>query len=115
MAKTFVDAMPNGVDAPGRLRNVIDDPFAVRWNRETTAGEILLSYDPTPGSWMYEWDNDRAEDAKFAMNLGFVYRHHPTTMDAHIGFLANRNFFLPSLLQHQHKTYGKYIQEWFPK
>ena len=91
--KPLVDAMPNGVDAPGRLRNVIDDPFAVRWNRETTAGEILLSYDPTPGSWMYEWDNDRAEDAKFAMNLGFVYRHHPTTMDAHIGFLANRNFF----------------------
>ena len=42
---------------------------------------------------MYQWDNDRAEDAKFAMNLGFVYRHHPTSMDAHIGFLANRQFF----------------------
>ena len=27
------------------------------------------------------------------MNLGFVYRHHPTAMDAHIGFLANRQFF----------------------
>ncbi|MEZ4796207.1 MAG: glycoside hydrolase family 2 TIM barrel-domain containing protein [Flavobacteriaceae bacterium] len=91
--KPLVDPMPNGVDAPGRLRNVIDDPFAVRWNRETTAGEILISYDPTPGTWMYEWDNDRAEDAKFAMNLGFVYRHLPTTMDAHIGFNANRTFF----------------------
>jgi hypothetical protein len=22
---------------------------------------------------MYEWDNDFAEDAKFAMNLGFVF------------------------------------------
>ena len=42
---------------------------------------------------MYEWDNDRAEDAKFAMNFGFVYRHLPTTMDAAIGFLANRTFF----------------------
>jgi hypothetical protein len=42
---------------------------------------------------MYEWDNDRAEDAKFAMSAGFVYRHHPTTQDAHIGFLANRQFF----------------------
>ena len=91
--KPLVAPMPNGVAAPGRLRNVIDDPFAVRWNRETTAGEILFTYDPTPGSWMYEWDNDRAEDAKFAMNLGFVYRHLPTTMDAHIGFLANRSFF----------------------
>jgi len=91
--KPIVDAMPEGIDGTGRLRNVIDDPFAVRANRETTAGELLLTYDPTPGTWMYEWDNDRAEDAKFAMNLGFIYRHHPTAQDAHIGFLANRTFF----------------------
>ncbi len=91
--KPLVDAMPNDVQGPGRLRNIIDDPFSVRANRETTAGEILFTYDPTPGTWMYEWDNDRSEDAKFAMNLGFVYRHLPTTMDAHIGFLADRTFF----------------------
>ncbi|RKN77841.1 glycoside hydrolase family 2 TIM barrel-domain containing protein [Ulvibacterium marinum] len=91
--KPLVDAIPQDVQAPGRLRNIIDDPFAVRWNRETTAGEILFTYDPTPGTWMYEWDNDRSEDAKFAMNLGFVYRHLPTTMDAHIGFLADRTIF----------------------
>jgi hypothetical protein len=91
--KPLVAAMPNDVNAPGRLRNVIDDPFAVRGNRETTAGEMLITYDPTPGTWMYDWDNDRVEDAKFAMNLGFVYRHLPTTQDAHIGFLANRSFF----------------------
>ena len=91
--KPLVDPMPNDVGAAGRLRNVIDDPFAVRGNRETTAGEMLITFDPTPGTWMYEWDNDRAEDAKFAMNLGFVYRHFPTQQDAHIGFLANRQFF----------------------
>jgi Glycosyl hydrolases family 2, TIM barrel domain len=92
--KPLVDPMPNGVDAPGRLRNVIDDPFAVRnGNRETTSGELLFTFDPTPGTWMYQWDNDRAEDAKFAMNLGFVYQHFPTTMDAHIGFQADRTFF----------------------
>ncbi len=91
--KPLVDAIPQDVQAPGRLRNIIDDPFAVRWNRETTAGEILFTYDPTPGTWMYEWDNDRSEDAEFAMNLGFVYRHHPTAMDAHIGFLADRTIF----------------------
>lgn len=91
--KPLVDAIPNDVNAPGRLRNFIDDPFAVRWNRETTAGEILFTFDPTPGTWMYEWDNDRSEDAEFAMNLGFVYRHLPTSMDAHIGFLADRSFF----------------------
>jgi hypothetical protein len=67
-------------------RKNIQDPFAVRGNRETVAGEVLLSYDPTPATWMYEWDNDFAEDAKFAMNLGFVFRHQPTTQDAAIGF-----------------------------
>jgi len=89
----LVDPMPNNGDAPGRLRNFIDDPFAVRANRETTAGEILFTYDPTPGTYMYEWDNNKAEDAEFAMSAGFVYRHLPTTMDAHIGFLATRQFF----------------------
>jgi hypothetical protein len=91
--KPLVDPIPNDVNAPGRLRNFIDDPFAVRGNRETTAGEILFTYDPTPGTWMYQWDNDRSEDAKFAMNLGFVYRYLPTTMDAAIGFLDTREFF----------------------
>ncbi|WP_461597725.1 glycoside hydrolase family 2 TIM barrel-domain containing protein [Winogradskyella sp.] len=92
--KPLVDPMPNGVPAPGRLRNVIDDPFAVRGgNRETTAGEILFTFDPTPGTWMYEWNNDREEDAKFAVSAGFVYRYLPTAQDAHIGFLANRTFF----------------------
>ena len=91
--KPIVAAMPNDVDAPGRLRNVMDDPFAVRANRETTAGEILFTFGPTPGTWMYEWDNERAEDAKFAMNLGFVYRHHPTAQDAAIGISPNRTAF----------------------
>ncbi|MDC1516005.1 glycosidase [Polaribacter sp.] len=91
--KPLVAAMPNGIDSPGRLRNIQADPFVVRGNRETTAGEILFTYDPTPGTWMYEWDNDRAEDANFAMNLGFVYRHLPTTQDAAIGFFSNRSIF----------------------
>ena len=91
--KPLVEAMPNGVDAPGRLRNILDDPFIVRGNRETLGGELLLTYDPTPGTWMYEWNNDMVEDAKFAISTGFVYRHLPTTMDAAIGFLSNRSSF----------------------
>lgn len=75
--------------APARPRNILDDPFSVRSNRETVAGELLLTYDPTPGTWMYEWDNDRSEDAKFAMSADFVYRHLPTTQDAAIGILGN--------------------------
>jgi len=91
--KPIVDAMPNDVEGPGRLRNIQDDPFAVRINRETVAGELLLTFDPTPATWYYEWDNDMAEDAKFAFNLGFVYRHLPTTQDAAIGFLRDRTAF----------------------
>ncbi|MCB0518477.1 MAG: glycosidase [Lewinellaceae bacterium] len=91
--KPLVDPIPNDIQSPGRLRNIQDDPFAVRGNRETVAGELLLTFDPTPGTWMYEWDNDRAEDAKFAMSAGFVYRHLPTTQDAAIGFLGNRTSF----------------------
>jgi hypothetical protein len=91
--KPIVGPMPNDVQGPGRLRNILDDPFVVRANRETVAGEILFTIDPTPGTWMYQWDNDRAEDAKLAASFGFVFRHHPTTMDAAIGFLGNRTLF----------------------
>jgi len=61
----------------------------VRSKREQVAGEILFTYDPTPGTWMYDWDSDRTEDAGFALSLGFVYRHLPTTMDASIGILPD--------------------------
>jgi len=91
--KPLVEAMPNGVGAPGRLRNVLDDPFFVRANRETLGGELLITYDPTPATWMYEWNNDMVEDAKFAFSTGFVFRKLPTTMDAAIGFLSNRTAF----------------------
>ena len=87
--KPIVSAMPNDVQAPGRLRNIQDDPFAVRGNRETVGGELLLTYDPTPATWMYEWDNDMTEDAKFAVSTGFVFRHLPTTQDAAVGILAD--------------------------
>ena len=92
--KPIVGPIPNDVQPPGRLRNIQDDPFAVRTgSRETVGGELLLTFDPTPATWMYEWDNDRAEDAPFAMSAGFVFRHHPTAMDAAIGFLSDRTPF----------------------
>ncbi len=87
--KPIEGPIPNGVPAPGRPRNILDDPFVVRANREQTAGEILFTYDPTPGTWMYNWDSDRTEDAGIAVSLGFVYRHLPTTQDAAIGILPD--------------------------
>ncbi len=84
--KPLVDPMPGNVGGPARLRNILVDPFVVRSNRETVGGELLLTFDPTPGTWMYEWDNDRAEDASFAASVGFVYRHLPTSQDAAVIF-----------------------------
>jgi hypothetical protein len=91
--KPIEGPIPSDVFAPGRPRNILDDPFSVRSNRETIGGELLLTYDPTPATWMYEWDNDRQEDAKFAISADFVYRHLPTVQDAAIGVFANRNLF----------------------
>ena len=68
-------------------RNVLDDPFAVLWNREMVAAELLLTYDRTPASWMWAWDNDMRENATLAWSLGFIFRHLPTTKDASI-FIA---------------------------
>lgn len=87
--KPIEGPMPGDVAAPGRPRNILEDPFVVRGNREQVAGELLLTYDPTPGTWMYNWDTDRSEDAKFAVSAGVVYRHLPTTQDAAIGILPD--------------------------
>jgi len=75
-------------------RVITTDPFAVRSNRETTAGELLIAYDPTPATWMWEWNNDEMEDAPFAASADFIYRHLPTTQDATIGFTADRAMFV---------------------
>ena len=84
--KPLVNPIPGDVGGTARPRNILDDPFVVRSNRETVAGELLLTFDPTPGTWMYEWDNDRAEDSRFSASVGFVYRHLPTTQDAAVIF-----------------------------
>ena len=87
--KPIEGPIPSWVQSPARPRNILEDPFSVRSNRETIAGELLFTYDPTPATWMYEWDNDRSEDASFAISSGIVYRHLPTTQDAAIGILSN--------------------------
>lgn len=87
--KPIEGPIPAGVPAPGRPRNILDDPFVVRSNREQVSGELLFTYDPTPGTWMYDWDSDKAEDAHLAISAGIVFRHLPTTQDAAIGILPD--------------------------
>jgi hypothetical protein len=78
--KPIVGPGPSNSGLPAR--NVLDDPFAVRGNRETIAIELLIAYDPTPGTWLWEWNNLAKEDAPIAASLDFWYRHQPTTTDA---------------------------------
>jgi hypothetical protein len=87
--KPIIDAIPEDAPAPARLRNVLDDPFAVLGNQETVAGELLFTYDPTPATWMYLWDADRVEDAPLAASFGIVYRSQRAARDASIGILAD--------------------------
>lgn len=87
--KPIEGPIPGDVPPPGRPRNILDDPFAVLGNRETVAGELLITYDPTPATWMYAWDSDVREDAPLAFSAGVIFRHQPTTRDASIGILAD--------------------------
>lgn len=74
-------------------RNQIDNPFAVISNREMIAAEFLMVYDPTPGTWFWQWDNNLREDADFAAALNFIYRHQPTSRDARFGVNEAGVFF----------------------
>ncbi|MBX2800160.1 MAG: hypothetical protein KTR31_20950 [Myxococcales bacterium] len=74
-------------------RNFIEDPFAVLENREMLAGEIIFKWDPTPITYFYQWDNELREDANFAFDLAFVYKHMPTVRDSNFGFLADGTLF----------------------
>jgi hypothetical protein len=87
--KPLVGPIPSDVPSPGRPRNILEDPFAVRANRETIGAELVLTYDPTPATWMWAWDNDVREDAKLAASLGVARRDLRTTQDASIGILGD--------------------------
>ncbi|PID78619.1 glycosidase [bacterium DOLZORAL124_64_63] len=85
--KPVVGPIPAGYGVPRNLlynpaTGTTTDPFAVVDNREMRAFEILFTYDPHPATWFYAWDNNKREGAKFAFNLGFVYKDLPTTRDS---------------------------------
>jgi hypothetical protein len=90
--RPIVGPIPKGL--PGAPpRSILTDPFAVRANRETLAGELLLVFDPTPATWMWAWDNDLREDAPLAASVNISYRHQPTTQDAGLGVTADGVLF----------------------
>jgi len=89
-ANPNIDPDPVSGDPGITVRNRDDDPFAVLDNREARSGEIFFTYDPTPATQFYEWDNDYREDAGFAFNLGANYTSYPTATD------SNQFFFRPA-------------------
>ena len=91
--ENIVDANddPQGPRTEGNLfypgidtRNTDDDPFAVLGNRAAKSAEIYLTYDPTPGTYFYDWDNDLREDAKFAFNVGITATSYETGTDSSV-------------------------------
>ena len=81
-----------GVLNPGiSPRDTDNDPFAVLGNREARSAELFLTYDTTPATPFYDWDNEFREDAKFAFNFGGTYTEYPTYTDAHLFFFAEGN------------------------
>ena len=58
-------------------------------NGATAAGELLITYDPTPATWMWAWDNDIREKANFATSVGFVFKRQHTTADAALFIAEN--------------------------
>jgi hypothetical protein len=84
------DVFDGGVYLPGaRPRNIFEDPFTVLGNRETIGAELILAWDPTPATWMWQWDANEREDAPFAASLDFVYRVQPTVTDSYMAFLES--------------------------
>ncbi len=76
-----------------RSRDFITDPFAVLDNREQIAAELLISYDQTPATWFFAWDNQMREDAGFAGSVSIMYRNLLTTRDSTFGFLEDGTLF----------------------
>ena len=81
-----------GVLNPGiNPRDADSDPFAVLGNREARSAEIFLTYDPTPATPFYDWDNEFREDAKFSFNFGGTYTEYPTFTDSYLFYFAQGN------------------------
>ena len=81
--KNLVNANPHniiGIDQ--RNKEIAKDPFLVMDNRQATAAELFITYDPTPATYFYEWDNDVWEDAPLAYNIGLTYVNYQARSDA---------------------------------
>jgi hypothetical protein len=80
--KNLIDPMSIDAQNAGYKRYEENAPFSITDNRETKAAEIYFTYDPTPGTFFYEWDNYLKEDAAFAFNFGVTKIDYSDKADA---------------------------------
>ncbi len=67
-------------------RNREEDPFAVLDNRQVAAVEFVYTYDPSPGSWFYDWDVDMKETSRWAFNLSLTGKSYKENADSELFF-----------------------------
>ena len=63
---------------------IVVSPFSVTDNREVDSVELFATYDTTPGTYFYEWDNYLREDAPVAFNVGVTHSEFKGKSDSSI-------------------------------
>lgn len=63
---------------------ILVSPFSVTSNREADAIELFATYDTTPNTYFYEWDNYLREDAPVAFNIGLTHIDFKGKSDSNI-------------------------------
>lgn len=63
---------------------IVVSPFSVTSNREADAIELFATYDTTPNTYFYEWDNYLREDAPVAFNIGLTHIDFKGKTDSNI-------------------------------
>jgi hypothetical protein len=64
-------------------------------NRGVTAAELVYTYDPTFGTWFYDWDIDMKEDAPFAFNISLTLESYDEDTDSNLFFLEEAGTNVP--------------------
>ena len=63
---------------------ILVSPFSVTSNREADALELFATYDTTPDTYFYEWDNYLKENAPIAFNIGLTHIDFTGKTDSNI-------------------------------
>jgi len=80
MAKPIIGPANGYSKGQEDLESFLMIPFVVRANRETTAGELLLTWDQ-PRYLDVEWDTNVLKSAKLDLSVPDLFSPSPTRLD----------------------------------